>query len=58
MKRYMVVYHIEDEPGAQFFDEYRNAYIFSMDVIFGEGGYAEIYVRIENESGIMFYSPI
>ena len=58
MKRFMVVYVIDDEPGAVFYDDYEDAYKFSMDAVFVGGGYAEIYIRIENELGIMVYSPI
>lgn len=45
MKKYMIVYTVEDSQGASFADDYTEARNKKMDIECGLGGYAEIYER-------------
>ena len=49
MKKYMIVYKVEDSQGASFADDYPEAKNKKMDIECGLGGYAEIYGREELE---------
>ena len=49
MKAYMLVYVIDGEQYAGFYDNYPDARNAKMDVECGLGGYAEIYGREEYE---------
>ena len=45
MEKYMVVYAVEKQTGAAFFDDITAAEQFRMDTECGMGGYAEVYER-------------
>ena len=47
MKKYMVVYSIDGEPGAMFTDDSEKAEDFRMNTECGMGGLAEVYIRQE-----------
>lgn len=47
MKKYMVVFVIDGEQEAMFFDDYHKAESFKMDTECGLGGLAEVYERQE-----------
>ena len=49
MKKYMIVYRIDEGMGAAFSDSYQEAKSKKMDIECGLGGYAEIYAREEHE---------
>ena len=51
MKKYMIVYTIEENNGASFAEDYTEAKNKKMDIECGLGGYAEIYGREEHEDG-------
>lgn len=51
MKDFMVVYAIEGENAAKFYDSYGDAKQAMMDIECGCDGYAEIYVRQDNGHG-------
>ena len=55
MKKFMVVWREREIQGAVFFDTYREASAYRMNVECGINGYAEIYTRERDEDGVMSY---
>ncbi len=51
MKKYMVVYLVEGETGASFYDTTIEADDARVNIVCGLGGSAEVYVRRETEFG-------
>ncbi len=49
MKAYMVVYTVDGQHGAGFYENYAEARNAMMDIECGMGGYAELYARKEYE---------
>ena len=57
MKKYMVVYNIDGENGASFYDNYGDAEKTRQDIECGLGGFVEIYERFSNKYG-SYYAPL
>lgn len=53
MKKYMIVYRIDEGMGSCFADDYKEARQKKQDIECGLGGYAEIYERTRKDS----YTP-
>lgn len=51
MKKYMVVYNIDGENGASFYDNYSDAEKARQDIECGLGGFVEVYERFTNNYG-------
>lgn len=51
MKKYMVVYLVEGETCASFYDTTIEADDARVNIVCGLGGHAEVYVRRETEFG-------
>ena len=58
MKKYMVVYLIDGNPGATFFDFMYDAEKARQDIDCGLGGFAEVYERVTDQDGCRQYELV